>query len=83
MSTKYPFLPEHLESAMEDLSIPLIDILHGELKNMMNEMQDKEFEDKQWAEGYQDCLTDLYCLTYNLSIDRQQIERDHHAKLGI
>lgn len=83
MSTKYPFLPEHLERAMEDLSIPLIDILHGELKNMMNEMQDKEFEDKQWAEGYQDCLTDLYCLTYNLSIDRQQIERDHHAKLGI
>ena len=50
---------------------------------MMNEMQDKQFEDKQWAEGYQDCLTDLYCLTYNLSIDRQQIERDHHAKLGI
>jgi len=83
MSTKYPFLPEHLERAMEDLSIPLIDILHGELKNMMNEMQDKQFEDKQWAEGYQDCLTDLYCLTYNLSIDRQQIERDHHAKLGI
>jgi hypothetical protein len=83
MSKDYPFLPEHLTKALEDISIPLIDIMHGELKNMMNEMQDKEFEDKQWAEGYKDCLTDLYCLTYNLSIDRQQIERDHHAKLGI
>jgi hypothetical protein len=83
MSDKYPFLPLHLEKALEDISIPLIDIMHGELKNMMNEMQDKEFEDKQWAEGYKDCLTDLYCLTYNLSIDRQQVERDHHAKLGI
>ena len=57
--------------------------MHGELKNMMNEMQYKEFEDKQWGEGYKDCLTDLYALTYNLSIDRQQIERDHHAKLGL
>jgi hypothetical protein len=83
MSDKYPFLPKHLERAMEDLSIPLIDIMHGELKNMMNEMQDKEFEDKQWAEGYKDCLTDLYCLSYNLSIDRQQIKENHHAKLGI
>jgi hypothetical protein len=83
MSSKYPFLPEHLTKALEDISIPLIDIMHGELKNMMNEMQYKEFEDKQWGEGYKDCLTDLYALTYNLSIDRQQIERDHHAKLGI
>ena len=57
--------------------------MHGELKNMMNEMQYKEFEDKQWGEGYKDCLTDLYVMTYNLSIDRQQIEREHHAKLGI
>ena len=83
MSDKYPFIPPHLEKALEDISIPLIDIMHGELKNMMNEMQYKEFEDKQWGEGYKDCLTDLYTLTYNLSIDRQQIERDHHAKLGL
>ena len=48
--------------------------MHGELKNLMVEWQDKEFEDKQWAEGYKDCLTDLYCLTYNLSIDRKHIE---------
>ena len=83
MSAKYPFIPPHLEKALEDISIPLIDIMHGELKNMMNEMQYKEFEDKQWGEGYKDCLTDLYVMTYNLSIDRQQIERDHHAKLGL
>jgi hypothetical protein len=83
MSDKYPFIPQHLEKALEDLSIPLIDIMHGELKNRMNDMQYEEFEDKQWAEGYKDCLTDLYVLTYNLSIDRKQVERDHHAKLGI
>ena len=83
MSDKYPFIPQHLKKALEDLSIPLIDIMHGELKNRMNDMQYEEFEDKQWAEGYKDCLTDLYVLTYNLSIDRKQVERDHHAKLGI
>jgi len=74
MSDKYPFIPAHLNKALEDISIPLIDIMHGELKNLMYEWQDKEFEDKQWAEGYKDCLTDLYCMTYNLSIERKHIE---------
>ena len=83
MSYDYPFIPEHLIRALEDTSIPLIDILHGELKNMMYEMQGKEFENKDWADGYQDCLTDLYCLAYNLSIDRNHIEREQNAKLGI
>ena len=74
MSAKYPFIPQHLEKALEDVTIPLIDLMHGELKNLMLEWESKEFEDKQWAEGYKDCLTDLYCLTYNLSIDRKRIE---------
>jgi hypothetical protein len=39
--------------------------------------------ERTYAEGYLEALTELYALTYNLSIDRQQIERDHHAKLGI
>jgi hypothetical protein len=74
MSKKYPFIPQHLEKALEDVTIPLIDIMHGELKNLMLEWESKEFEDWQWAEGYKDCLTDLYALTYNLSIDRKRIE---------
>jgi hypothetical protein len=76
MSNKYPFIPEHLVKALEDTSIPLIDIMHGELKNLMYEWQNKEFEDKQWAKGYKDCLDDLYCMTYNLCIDRKNIEEN-------
>lgn len=83
MSYDYPFIPDHLIRALEDTSIPLIEIMHGELKNMMYEMQNKEFDNKDWADGYQDCLTDLYCLTYNLSIDRNHVEREQNAKLGI
>ena len=73
MSKEYPFIPDHLIRALEDTSIPLVDILHGELKNMMYEMQNKDFDNKDWAEGYQDALVDLYCLTYNLSIDRANL----------
>ena len=98
MSDKYPFIPPHLEKALEDISIPLIDLIHGHLKVAMIEAQEvltdaiereEETEEamdsmeRTYAEGYLEALTELYCLTYNLSIDRQQIERDHHAKLGI
>jgi predicted RNA-binding protein with EMAP domain len=98
MSEKYPFIPEHLTKALEDISIPLIDLIHGHLKVAMleaeealTEASEREEEtgeamdsmERTYAEGYFEALTELYCLTYNLSIDRQQIERDHHAKLGI
>jgi hypothetical protein len=76
MSDKYPFIPEHLTKALEDVTIPLIDIMHGELNNLMYEWENKEFEDKQWAEGYKDCLTDMYAMTYNLSIYRKIIEEN-------
>jgi hypothetical protein len=100
MSDKYPFIPQHLEKALEDISIPLIDLVHGHLKVAMLEAEEalkeaKEVEEandysdamesmeRTYAEGYFEALTELYALTYNLSIDRQQIERDRHAKLGI
>jgi len=98
MSAKYPFVPPHLEKALEDISIPLIDLIHGHLKVAMvdaevrlqeaQEQEDYSGEamdsmERTYAEGYLEALTELYALTYNLSIDRQQIERDHHAKLGI
>lgn len=84
MSDKYPFLPPHLEKALEDISIPLIDLVHGHLKVEMLECEVAMIDNPdRYLEGYMEALTNLYCLTYNLSIDRQQVERDHHAKLGI
>jgi len=85
MSYKYPFIPQHLEKGLEDISIPLIDLLHGHLKVEMidtEQLLDGDNDDR-FLEGYMEALTNIYALTYNLSIDRQQIERDHHAKLGI
>jgi hypothetical protein len=91
VSKEYPFIPPHLEKALEDISIPLIDLMHGHLKvemldceeqlNNLSETQDVPMYN--YMQGYMEALTNLYALTYNLSIDRQQIERDHHAKLGI
>jgi hypothetical protein len=91
VSKDYPFIPPHLEKGLEDISIPLIDLMHGHLKvemldceeqlNNLSETQDVSMYN--YVQGYMEALTNLYCLTYNLSIDRQQIERDHHAKLGI
>ena len=96
MSDKYPFIPEHLTKALEDISIPLIDLLHGHLKVAMLEAEEalseaKEVEEandysdamesmeRTYAEGYFDALTELYCLTYNLSIDRKHIEEKYFA----
>jgi len=91
VSKEYPFIPPHLEKALEDISIPLIDLMHGHLKVEMLDCEEElnnlsETQDVpryNYVTGYMEALTNLYCLTYNLSIDRQQIERDHHAKLGI
>jgi len=80
MSTKYPFIPPHLESALEDISIPLIDILHGHLKVEMLDLEqllDGDNDDR-FLQGYMEALTNIYALTYNLSIDRALIERDQN-----
>ena len=80
MSTKYPFIPDYLEKALENTEIPLIDLIHGYLKVEMVEAEEKlaratsHADEYEWLEGYMQALTDIYCLTYNLSIDRQHIE---------
>jgi hypothetical protein len=94
MSSKYPFIPPHLEKGLEDISIPLIDLLHGHLKVAMldaeveldskKEQEEESGEamdsmERTYAEGYMDALTELYCLTYNLSIDRKNIEEKYYA----
>jgi hypothetical protein len=96
MSSKYPFIPPHLEKGLEDISIPLIDLIHGHLKVAMIDAEQalseaKEIEEandysdamesmeRTYAEGYLEALTELYCLTYNLSIDRKNIEEAYYA----
>jgi hypothetical protein len=76
MSDKYPFIPEYLVKSLEDLTIPLIDVIHGYLKVEMletEEVMDGDNDDR-FLEGYLEALTNVYALTYNLSIDRKHIE---------
>ena len=80
MSDKYPFIPEHLEKALEDTSIPLIDIMHGHLKVEMLDLEqllDGDNDDR-FLQGYMEALTNIYALTYNLSIDRALIEKEQN-----
>jgi hypothetical protein len=83
MSDKYPFIPEHLTKALEDISIPLIDLLHGHLKVLMLEgemkLERSQGDEREWLDGYMAALTDIYCMTYNLSIDRKNIEEKYYA----
>ena len=76
MSDKYPFIPEYLVKSLEDVTIPLIDVIHGYLKVEMletEEVMDGDNDDR-FLQGYMQALTNCYVLTYNLSIDRKHIE---------
>ena len=76
MSEKYPFIPDYLTKALEDVSIPLIDLMHGHLKVEMLDMEgllDGDNDDR-FLQGYMEALTNMYCMTYNLSIERKHIE---------
>jgi hypothetical protein len=76
MSDKYPFIPDYLTKSLEDTSIPLIDVLHGYLKVEMLEVEEvmDGDNDDRFLQGYMQALTNVYALSYNLSIDRKQIE---------
>ena len=76
MSDKYPFIPDYLTKSLEDTSIPLIDVLHGYLKVEMLEVEEvmDGDNDDRFLQGYMQALTNVYVLSYNLSIDRKQIE---------
>jgi hypothetical protein len=76
MSEKFPLIPDYLTKALEDTSIPLIDVLHGYLKVEMldvEEVMDGD-DDDRFLQGYLQALTNVYAMTYNLSIDRKRIE---------
>jgi len=76
MSDKYPFIPDYLTKALEDVTIPLIDVLHGYLKVEMLEVEEvmDGDNDDRFLQGYLQALTNVYTMTYNLSIDRKHIE---------
>ena len=80
MSANYPFIPPHLEKGLEDISIPLIDLMHGHLKVEMIDCESAMIDNPDtFLEGYMEALTNMYCLTYNLSIDRKNIEEAYFA----
>lgn len=75
MSDKYPFIPDYLTKSLEDVSIPLIDLLHGYLKVEMVDCEEAMTDNTdRFLQGYMEALTNVYCMTYNLSIDRKNIE---------
>lgn len=77
MSDKYPLIPEYLEQALEDITIPLIDVVHGFLKSEMVDCEEMMIDNPdRFLQGYLQALTNLYAMTYNLSIERAQIERN-------
>ena len=76
MSDKYPFIPEYLVKSLKDVTIPLIDVILGYVKVEMletEEVMDGDNDDR-FLEGYLEALTNVYCMTYNLSIDRKHLE---------
>ena len=75
MSDKYPFIPDHLTKALEDVTIPLVDLMHGWLKVEMLDCEEAmKDNDDRFLQGYIEALTNAYCMTYNLSIERKHIE---------
>lgn len=66
-----PYLQKQVE-----LGSSGIDIMHGALKTIMHEFENKNFEDKSYEEGYMDCLVDLYSLTYDISFAIMDNERE-------
>jgi hypothetical protein len=57
--------------------VDLLDVLHGEIKVLMVEWQNKKFDSnlQGWADGYQDCLTDIYGLCYDVIFYNQSLEK--------
>ena len=77
MTDKYPLIPSHLVKALEDKTIPLIDVLHSHLKVEMLDLEgllDGDNDDR-FLQGYMEALTNLYCMTYNLSIERAALDK--------
>jgi hypothetical protein len=67
----YVEFPPYLQKQV-DLGESGTDIMHGHLKNLMVECEDRlhetmESDEQQYWEGRMDTLTEIYILTYNLA----------------
>jgi hypothetical protein len=60
--TLEPYLEKLVEAGLDGA-----DIMHGHLKTLMVEFEDKVFEDTSYGEGYKDALSDIYLLTYAIA----------------
>ena len=69
-------LSPQMKKAIEH-NVPLIDVMQGELKNIMYEWQHKKFENEQWAIGYLDAIEDIYNMCYDVIFYQSDME---HAK---
>ena len=67
----------HLKVAMLEAEEALSEAKEVEEANDYSDAM--ESMERTYAEGYFDALTELYCLTYNLSIDRKHIEEKYFA----
>ena len=63
-------LPEHLARALE-AGVEPFEVMHGHIKNQMVELQD---ETGDWSEGYNECLTDLYRMCYDITFYLQDLK---------
>jgi len=64
-------MDERLHLAVK-MRVSGLDIMHGELKNLMLEAEQKlercdQDDEREWLDGYMQALTDMYKLTYDLS----------------
>jgi hypothetical protein len=69
MSDKYPFIPDYLVKSLEDISIPLIDVLHGYLKVEMLETEFKYFYLTGETKHYQRKTVKLDVKTFDIFLD--------------
>jgi hypothetical protein len=74
-------LDDYTKNAIK-ANIPLIDVMHGYLKNTMYEWESKDFEDKSYKEGYMDALADLYGLCYDVIFYKQDLEYQLQQERG-
>jgi hypothetical protein len=77
-------LPPHLQR-MVNYDINGLDIMHGELKNLMliweKEVEKAQETELKYREGFLDALTALYKLTYDLSFAigiKEENRKDGH-----
>jgi hypothetical protein len=63
-------LPQHLAMALE-AGVEPFEVMHGHIKNQMVELQDVAGD---WSEGYNECLTDLYRMCYDITFYLQDLK---------